>query len=80
MPSLLSWELEALASPCATEMGAWAGSLLRRVVHSAYRGGMKGRQGKDLKPKLFSSNVIKVHILTLKLAYRAALLGCILDF
>lgn len=69
-----------LASPRATEMGTWAGSLLRGMVHSAYGGGMKGRWRKDLNPKFFLSNVTKIHVLTLKLAYRAAFLGCILNF
>lgn len=78
VPSLLLWELGVLASPCATEVAPWVGPLLHGVVHSACGGEMKGR--KDLKPKFSLNNVIKIHVLTLKLAYRAALLGCILNF
>lgn len=39
-----------LASPCATEMGSWAGSLLGGVVPSAYGGAIKVRERKDLTP------------------------------
>ena len=53
VPSLLLWEPGVLASPCATEMGAWAGSLRSGVVRSACGGGMKGRWRKDLN-KSFS--------------------------
>lgn len=35
---------------------------------------MKGMWRKDVKPKFFFNSIIKIHVLTLKLAYRDALL------